>query len=499
MTAVAKRQCVYDAHRAQRDTRNRCERPRLATSPSQQPDPPRPGKQPALLAISQSFPPETTPTAIRSSKLLARLGDRWDITVETEAQRPHPGEGRPHPGDGVRVEVVRSWRPRRLLAGLRRLRLDKLVELIVWPDESIFWVPPAILTGRRLIKETAPDAIVVFMMPYSAGLAGIALAKLSGLPLVLNLDDSLTCTDMHPHYPTRLHYRLARALEDFYERRADALVYVSRTNLEEVKARQSESTAEKLQLVRYGADARDFRPQAARSADFEIAYVGAMSGWWALIGQGAPQGRLRRVYGAWSRLGRYERTVLDQRTSSPAIVGQAILDSIAEHPVLAGRVSLTVYGNPYPAAVAARALASAGVESVVKVLGPFPHEEVADIVCRADLLFLTLPARVDGSRGGRISAKTYEYLMTDRPILAALPQGENWDYLEDKPGVWLVDPDDRERMKEIIAELAAAKFDGRVLTFDRGRLREQISYDTRAAEFANVIAAAIERRHARRS
>ncbi len=27
--------------------------------------------------------------------------------------------------------------------------------------------------------------------------------------------------------------------------------------------------------------------------------------------------------------------------------------------------------------------------------------------------------------------------MTDRPILAALPHGENWDFLEGKPGVWL--------------------------------------------------------------
>ena len=82
-------------------------------------------------------------------------------------------------------------------------------------------------------------------------------------------------------------------------------------------------------------------------------------------------------------------------------------------------------------------------------------------------MFLTLPKRVDGSPGGRISAKTYEYLMTDRPILAALPQGENWDYLTDKPGVWLVEPDDQQAMKQVIAELAEAKFAGRPRVFDR--------------------------------
>lgn len=450
-------------------------------------------ERPALLCISQSFFPDTTPTAIRAGKLLEKLGAQWDIAVVTEAQGPHRD-------GGIQVEVVRSWRPGRLFAALRRLRLSKLLELGVWPDESIFWVLPAVLAGRRLARERAPSAIVVFMMPYSAGLAGILLSRLTGLALILNLDDSPTCTDMHPYFPTRLHYRLAKALEDLYVRCADAVVYVSATNLEAVRSRQPEHVRAKFHLVRYGADAADFHPRPARGEQFEIAYVGAMSGWWALIEQHAQAGRLKRIYGAWIRLGRYERMVLDPRTSSPAIIGHAIIDAIAEHPGWEGRVGLTLHGNPYAADVVARALASAGVESVVTVLDPVAHEQVAGILAGADLLFLTLPARLDGSRGGRISAKTYEYLMTDRPILAALPQGENWDYLAQKPGVWLLEPHDQQRMKEVIAELAAAKFSGTERAFDRGHLHEQLSYEARAAEFATVIRAAIERRspHGRR-
>jgi hypothetical protein len=463
------------------------QRRRPAASPSSQSHPSPSGRQPALLCISQSFSPDTTPTAIRAGKLLEKLSAQWDIAVVTEAQGLRRS-GR------VRVEVVRSWPVSRLLAVLRRLRLTKLLELGVWPDESVFWVVPALLAGRRLIRETAPSAIVVFMMPYSAGLAGIALSRLTGLPLILNLDDSPTCTDMHPYFPSRLHYRLAKALEDYYARCADAIVYVSDTNLDAVRSRQPEHVRQKFHLVRYGADPADFRPQTVHTANFEIAYVGAMSGWWTLIDQHVPAGRLSRIYGAWTRLGRYERMTLDQRTSSPAIIGRAIIDTITEHPGWAGRVNLTLYGNPYPAAVVARALADAGVESVVTVLDPVPHDEVADILGRADLLFLTLPSRVDGSRGGRISAKTYEYLMTDRPILAAVPQGENWDYLADKPGVWLVEPSDRQRMREVITELADAKFAGRARAFDRGHLHGQLSYEARAAEFATVVRTGIERR-----
>jgi hypothetical protein len=398
----------------------------------------------------------------------------------------------------VHVESVRSRRPTRLLSVLRRLHLDKLLELAVWPDDSIFWLFPAIRAGRRLIREQKPVAIVVFMMPYSAGLAGIVLSRLARVPLVLNLDDSPTCTDMHPSFPTRLHYRLAKGLEDAYARAADAVVYVSAENLATVRERQPPSVREKLHLVRYGADPVEVATQQLpRDGRFEIAYVGAMSGWWALIGDDAAPSLLKRAFRAWTRLGRYEHYALDERTSSPAVIGRAIIDAIAADQQLAGRLKLAIHGNPYPPEVVARALRQAGVQDVVDVGGPVPHEQVAQIVAAADLLFLTLPTRTDGSRGGRISAKTYEYLATDRPILAAVPRGENWDYLSGKPGVWLLAPDDEQGMSAVIAELAQAKLAGRALTFDRGALAEQLSYDTRAREFAEVVRTAIARREER--
>jgi hypothetical protein len=446
--------------------------------------------KPALLCISQSFSPDTTPTGIRASKLLGRLATEWDVTVVTEAHGPRGV-------DGVRVVTVRSRRPARLLGALRRVRLDKLIELAAWPDDSVFWILPAILAGRRLIRERRPSAIVVFMMPYSAGLAGIALSRLSGLPLVLNLDDSPTCTDMHPSFPTRLHFRLAKGLEDAYARAADAVVYVSGTNLASVRERLPERVREKLHLVRYGADPIAIQPQPPREGRFEIAYVGAMSGWWALIEQDAPASLPKRAFRAWTQLGRYERFVLDERTSSPAVIGRAIADAVEADPELADRVKLAIHGNPYPPEVVERALRQAEVQDVVEVSGPVPHEQVAQIVTAADLLFLTLPSRPDGSRGGRISAKTYEYLATDRPILAAVPRGENWDYLSGKPGVWLVAPEDRDGMSAVIGELAQAKLAGRPLSFDRGELAEQLSYDTRAGELAAVIRAGIER-HSKR-
>ena len=439
-----------------------------------------------LLCVSQSFAPATTPTGIRAGKLIARLSARWDVSLLTETRDARSS-------DRVHVTTVAARRPTRLLAALRRARLNKLLELLVWPDDSIFWALPAILAGRRIIKRRAPSAIVVFMMPYSAGLVGILLARISGLPLILNLDDSPTCTDMHPDFPSRLHYWLAKRLEDLYVRRADAIVYVSQTNLELVAARHPREAREKLHLVRYGADESEFRATTPSGERFEIVYVGAMSGWWTLIAAVAPTSLFKRLFDAWTRLGRHTLTRLDTRTASPAIVGEALLAALAEHPQWDGRLGMTVYDNSYPREVVTRALAAAGVEPVVAVHDPVAHERVAAILGEADLLFLTLPLRLDRSRGGRISAKTYEYLMTNRPILAALPAGENWDYLAGKPGVWLTEPDDVDAQREAIVELAAAKFAGEPRTFARERVHAEISYDARAEQFEAAIDAGIER------
>jgi len=77
--------------------------------------------------------------------------------------------------------------------------------------------------------------------------------------------------------------------------------------------------------------------------------------------------------------------------------------------------------------------------------------------------------------------------MTDRPILAALPPGENREYLRDKPGVSLTAPDGVEDMAAVIAEHAAATFAGDPVTVNRSALRSSLSSTARARAFEEVL------------
>ncbi len=185
-----------------------------------------------------------------------------------------------------------------------------------------------------------------------------------------------------------------------------------------------------------------------------------MNGWWSLLDGDGPQAFAERLYGAWMRLGRHQLVELDYRTSSPAVIGRAILAVIQRRPDWEGQAAPDDPRQPLPRG--ARPAGARGCRRAGCRRGPRPvtHREVTAASAAADLLFLTLPTRVDGSPGGRISAKTYEYLTTDRPILAATPAGENRDYLERRAGVWLVDPTDEQGMARVIEDLAAAKFSG---------------------------------------
>ena len=435
-----------------------------------------------VLCVCHYHLPELNATSIRTDKVLSLLSDRWLLTViaKAPASRKEP----PH-----HTAEVRGRSPERLFAALRRLRLGRLIPLMIWPDVSIFWVPGAIREALRQHRRAAADAIFVFMMPYSAGLVGVALKSLTGLPLVLNFDDSPTCSDMQPTYQTGLHRRLATWLEDYYVRRADAVVYVSSENLAAVRSRQPPAMRSKFHLIRYGADPADYesRLPRANSDSFTIRYVGRFSGWYELYEQQKPPSQARSLLRRFEQLGYHRRISIHQPSSSPLYLGYALESVVQRHPHLRGRCRIEVYGDEHPPEVIRAVLAAGGIESLVRVYGPVRNKRAVDLMRTAELLFMAIPDRLDDSRGGRISAKTYEYLMTDRPILAAVPPGENWDYLDGRDGVWLARPRDVDTMREAVLEVATAWVKGAPLRYDRRHLRDEVGYHTRAQQLHELL------------
>jgi hypothetical protein len=433
-----------------------------------------------ILCLCCAYHPQTLPTAIRAEKLINRLTADWRFRLITE----EPDRA----ADPPNLErILVSWpRSQRALAALERVRLSKFIELLVWPDRELLWTSWAFAAALRSIKARRPAAIVVFMMPYSPGLAGVALKRLTGLPLILNFDDSPTCSDMHPSFPSAIHTRLATWLEDFYVRSADAVVYVSQTTLERVQQRQPPEHRDKFRLIRYGADPVRSEGSEPGAEVFTIRYIGGFNGWF-FFDKAAPRGILNRAHQAWLRWGRDWVTPIDFRGSSPVFVGRAVRHLLARRPEWRGKIKVEIYGNRYPAFVVDSVLRHEGIDDVVSVTGPVPNKEAMRLFASAEMLFLSLPGRPDGTAGGRISAKTYEYLVTDRPILAAVPLGENREFLRDLPGVTCCEPSDERALEAAIERAAVAFFSGSPARFDRRSYSHSLGYDERAKEFDRVL------------
>ena len=441
-----------------------------------------------LFAVCYECPPEVTPTSIRAGKLLRKLQTQWQITALAKDPSANLGAE-------AQVNWAQEWYPKLLIDAIDKIRLSKFIPWFIpfWPERTFFWLFPAILRGIKSIAQRECSVILVFMMPYGAGLIGIVLKWLTGIPLVLNFDDSPTCTDMRVSFPSWFHYKMTAWMEDFYIRQSDKVIYVSQWNLERVQSRQPKEHQSKFHLVRFGADEIALFDQQPRETDsFEIVYTGGMTGWFELCPDEEKTSIVKTIYRKWMELGRYRVLEKDIRSSSPFFIGQAVQNLLQNHPDWQGKVRIKIYGNRYPENIVNKVLEHYDLTEIVSVFPPVQHSEAIELISRSDLLFMTLPARLDNSSGGRISAKTYEYLMTNRPILAAIPQGENWNYLEKKPGTWLVSPTDVSGMAKVLEERISAKFAGEENTFDRAQLRPELSYETRAKELDFVLQSAVK-------
>ena len=440
-----------------------------------------------LLAISYRFPPETYPLAIRVDYFLSHLARTHTVHALTAASEPVL--------PGVSVRTIQGGDATRLKNGMQRLRLKKMADWMFWPDPFIGWIVPALYAAYREVKRKRPDAILAFAMPYTSAIVGALLKKMTGVPLILNFNDSLTCPDVNATYPSRMHARAAKRLEDWLVQTADASVFVSQENLDRVRQRQPESHRNTLHLIRRGV-----RPVAMpvsapvskeATAAIRIVYTGGLSGWHMHQTSNTERGLIARTartwWHRWNHWGQYRASPIDPSTHTPVYIGQAVQHLRKAHPEWTRPVEVHVYGNTFPTEVVNAVLQRYDLHDVVTVHPPQPHDTALRLMHEADVLFLTLPDRPDGTPGGRISAKTYEYLMTDQPIVAAVPPGENRNYLQDKPGVVISAPADVEALTRALTPWIAALQAGQPLAIDRTHLHNALHSTTRATAYAALV------------
>jgi glycosyltransferase involved in cell wall biosynthesis len=217
-----------------------------------------------------------------------------------------------------------------------------------------------------------------------------------------------------------------------------------------------------------GWDAADFEA-TSRAGDvpendgaFRIAYVG-----YSHVDSGTRH-RLTRV--ARSLLGGATRG-LDILSRSHLQLMEAVELLREREPGLAARIEMHLAG-PSPA--------DTDRSEGVTHHGYLDHAASVALLRSADLLFLSMHDLPVGVRARTVPGKTYEYLASGRPIMAALPDGDARDLLAGLDGARVCRPRDIACLAEGIraAMTAPAAVDDLLAVaqpFERRRIAEQIA------------------------
>lgn len=325
-----------------------------------------------------------------------------------------------------------------------------------------WWAHAAGIVAREVGQV---DLVYATMSPFETARTAGTEARRRGVPWVADLRDPWAL-DEWTVYPTDLHRR-RDALRMGSDLRDAAAVVANTPEAEKAIAGRFPELATRLVVVPNGWDAADFPDPDSQATThaagdaLRIVYVGYSH---TETGDDAGAGGFVR------RLARGSTPGLDVGARSHTYLLRAIDLLEQRDPALAGRFEVHLAG----------ASPAGEDEGRVHHHGYLEHAASIALLRSADLLFLPMHDLPVGVRARTVPGKTYEYLASGRPILAALPDGDARDLLDGLPGVRICRPRDVSCIADGIAaamnQPAAAAVVPRVAArFERRVLAERIA------------------------
>ncbi|WP_199351179.1 glycosyltransferase [Haliangium ochraceum] len=359
-----------------------------------------------LLYISPCFPPQAVVGAMRPLKFVQHLGAHdWEPVVLSDLWAHQPIANGLVERVPAELEVVRDysrgarraearWRAGELpapakpaKAAKQRSLLARLPAALSNPElvplgEHALSLPHAMRAAARLAEQHEFEAILVNADPYAALIVGAWLAQRTGLPLVCDLRDPWgPCELRRPMRPAPMRAAVDRMERYVFERAARVLCNTDATRAD--------------YLARYPERAPGFFVTLHNHGDPALLEPGA----------DPAHDRFTLLF-----LGRFRRFV---HGNGPL----ELLAALAARGHAPEDVQLLVTGDiPGATSLAAERL---GVAAYLRQGAYVPYPRVGAAMAAADLLLLE---NVDTEQ--RLPAKLFDYLLSERPIVALQPNHE---------------------------------------------------------------------------
>lgn len=356
----------------------------------------------------------------RASKFARYLGDAgWQPHVLTASSRAY-GNVKPAKAgvipDGLEVTHAFALDAQRHLA----IR-GRYFSWLAVPDRWSNWSLAAIPAGLWTIYRKRIDVIFVTFPIATAVFIGLALQWLTGKPLVVDFRDSMT-EDEYPRDPVIR--KVYRWIERSAIKRGARFIFTAKSARQMYLDRYSELLPSQCVVIPNGYDEDDFAAIACLEA------VPTATPRVRLIHAGLiyPEERdPRPFFRAVHRL--KEQNVI----SSESLV-----------------IDLRASGSED---YYSRLLRELGIDDIVRLLPPLPHNEALRDSAEADGLLLFQAA----SCNHQIPAKVYEYLRFSKPILALTSKaGDTAELLREAGGATMVELADEESIFQALPGFVAA-------------------------------------------
>ena len=384
-----------------------------------------------ILFIAYHFPPAGGAGVQRSQKFVRYLpaegflpivvtgpvgaGDRWspgDAALATEL----PSEVRVFRAPGPIPQGNGRWSNR-----LGRW-LGASNPFSEWWIQAATPVASAAIDGAKLIFAT--------MSPFATAHVAGEVSRRTGIPWIADLRDPWALDEMQV-YPSWIHRQLE--LRQMGQLLSSAAGVIMNTPEATVALRNAFPAFQEKPVVTItnGYDAADFVGAEVPRADgkFRIVHTGYLHTKLGL--------KLRNQRALYQLLGGIEGGV-EILTRSHVILLKAVAQWLSQRPEVARDLEIVFAGvtsGPDRAVVTNSALSS-----VIRFTDYVPHSESVQLVRTADLLFLPMHNLSAGRRSRIVPGKTYEYMAAARPILAAVPEGDARDFLQQSGVAFLCKP-----------------------------------------------------------
>ena len=424
--------------------------------------------------LSYYFPPIGGAGAQRPARFVRYLRDAgWDPVVVTG---PGPATDRWTPRDDALEADVPAEVEVHRVAGPE-------------PPQSTGWA----VRGERLLGRTSPwtrwwrtgvvaagealrdvDLVYAWMSPFESAQPAAELARRFDVPWVADLGDPWALDEMMV-YPTRWH----RAAELRKMRRdlssAAAVVMSTPEAVQRVRASIPELSATEVIAIPNGYDAADFEPSTTPPVDetFRIVHTGYLHTELGL--QQRRRARLRRLLGGTA-------PGVDFLTRSHVYLLRAVQKVLDEDPSAQGALEVCLAG-----VLTEADRREAEPYAFVRLPGYVPHDRTLELLRSADLLFLPMHELPPGTRAGIVPGKTYEYLGSGRPILAAVPEGDARELLAEAGGAILCPPAGVDCMARAIKDQLALRRSGAGVPRPREEVVARYEYRALARRLGEVF------------